>query len=307
MSPLALLGLMAQQAPPAAEFTVPARYRLIEGVASDGQTIWLGSVVDRTILEYRKRRFRALPMPKGQGAPLGIAWDAGRHWLWIAANCPEALKIPDCTGAGLVAIDRAGRLRASLKPPAGGAFVPGDVSVWRDRVFVSDSGNGAVYRCSDDCRALEVVIAPRQKGSAQGSAVYDGGRRLLVADYGRGLISVDLATLAETPVLLEDGGALRGVDGLVANGDGFVGVRNASVPGKAWRFRISPDNRVVALEAAAQGGAIVDPTQIARAGARLLIVGDSQWAAHLPDKQGKVSGVQAPTPIVAIPARAPLR
>lgn len=302
----ALLGLLAQDAPPAAEFNIPAEYRLIEGVASDGETVWLSSVVDRTILEYRKGRFLALPMPKGEGAPLGIAWDASRGRLWIAANCPEALKLRDCNGAGLVAIDRNGKLLASLRPVGGTAFTPGDVSVWRDQVFVSDSGNGAVYRCAGTCRALEVVIAPREKGSAQGTAVYDGGKHLLVADYGRGLISVDLASFAETTILLEDGSPLRGVDGLVADGDGFVGIRNPSVPGKAWRFRISAD-RVIDPKVAASGGAIVDPTQIARAGNRLLIVADSQWSAHLPGKDGKVTPSQKPTPIVAIPAGAPPR
>jgi len=123
---------------------------------------------------------------------------------------------------------------------------------------------------------------------------------LLVADYGLGLVSVDLTTGAETPVLLSDGNRLRGVDGLIADGDGFLAVRNAGTPGKVWRFRIA-DGRVADPQVAAQGGAIVDPTQIARAGTRVLIVGDSQWSAHLPDKDGKVSGEQRPTPIVAIP------
>jgi len=297
----ALIGLIAQDAPPAAEFDVPAQYRLIEGIASDGGTVWLSSILDRTIVEYRNGRFHALPMPKGEGAPLGIAWDAGRGWLWIAASCPKVLKLDNCRSR-LVAIDRKGRARASLRPAGTAPFTPGDVSVWRDRVFVSDGANGAVYSCRAQCEALTVMIAPREKGSAQGSVVYDGGKRLLVADYGRGLISVDLATLAETPIPLKDGSPLRGVDGMVADGDGFVGVRNPSVPGKALRFRISADNHVIGPEVAAEGGAIVDPTQIARVGDRVLIVGDSQWSAYSPDKDGKVSGVQKPTPIVAIPA-----
>lgn len=270
-----LLGLLAQT-PPAAELVVPAEYRLIEGVAADGDTIWLSSVLGRAIVEHRRGRFRALPMPPGMGAPLGIAYDASRRWLWIAANCPKDLQVPDCTGAALVAMDRAGRVRVTVRPGGDAAFTPGDVSVWRGQVFVSDSANGAVYRCSGRCRSLAPLIAPRVKGSAQGSAVYAGGRKLLVADYGLGLISVDLATRAETPVLLADGTALRGVDGLVADGDGFLAVRNFSVPGKLWRFGISPAQRVADSRVVAEGGAIIDPTQIARAGKRLLLVGDSQ-------------------------------
>lgn len=299
----ALIGLLAQEVPPETILAVPAEYRLIEGVASDGGTIWTSSVLGRAIVAHRKGAFRAFPLPDGAGAPLGIAWDAGRQWLWIAAFCPAELRIAGCSGAALLAMDRKGRVRARLRPAGDTAFSPGDVSVWRDRVFVSDTRNGAVYRCSAKCDALVPLIAPRGKGSAQGSAVYDEGRKLLVADYGLGLISVDLATGAETPVLLEDGSRLRGVDGLVADGDGFAAVRNPSTPGKVWRFRVWADNRVVAPQVVAQGGDIVDPTQIARVGNRLLIVGDSQWSAHLPDKDGRISGTQRPTPIVAIPAR----
>ena len=296
------LGLLAQT-PPATALTVPAEHRLIEGVAADGDTIWLSGVVDRRILAYRNGRFRAFAMPEGTGAPLGIAYDPMHRRLWIAANCPKGLRIERCSGAALVAMDRSGRVRVKLRPAGDAIFTPGDVSVWRGQVFVSDSANGAVYRCEGRCAHLTAVIAPRTKGSAQGSAAYAGGRKLLVADYGLGLISVDLATLAETPVLLEDGTRLRGVDGLAAEGDGFVAVRNASVPGKVWRFRISPENRVRDLRIAGEGVGIVDPTQIARAGTRFLVVGDSQWSAHLPDKDGRISGLQKPTPIVAIPAR----
>ncbi|WP_066794765.1 hypothetical protein [Sphingomonas soli] len=297
-----LLGLLAQM-PPQTVLTIPAGYRLIEGVASDGETIWVSSILDRVIVEHRNGKFRTMPMPDGAGAPLAISYDTRRGWIWIASHCPRPLKVAGCTGAWLVAMDRKGKVRRRLRPANDAVFTPGDVSVWRDQVFVSDSANGAVYRCKTTCQSLTPLIAPRQKGSAQGSAVYDEGRKLLVADYGLRLISVDLATGVETPVLMADGNRLRGVDGLVADGDGFVAVRNPNVPGKAWRFRISADNKVVDPGVAAEGGAIVDPTQIARAGKRLLIVGDAQWSAHLPDKDGKVSGVQKPTPIIAIPAR----
>jgi len=299
---MVLLGLLAQIAPQTVA-TIPAEHRLIEGIAAHGDTIWVSSILDRRIVELRGGKFRAMPLPNGAGAPFAISYDATRDWIWAATNCNPDLKIQDCTGAWLVAIDRKGKLRRRIQPANGAKFTPGDVSTWQGQVFVSDSTNGAVYRCTADCKTLTALIAPRGKGSAQGSAVYDQGRKLLVADYGLGIISVDLASGAETPVLLPDGNKLRGVDGLVADGDGsFLGVRNFSVPGKVLRFRIT-DGKIADPEIAAEGGDIVDPTQIVRAGKQILIVGDAQWSAHLPDKQGKVSGDQKPTPIVAIPAR----
>lgn len=295
-----LLLLAAGSADPAVVLTIPAEHRLIEGVATDGATIWTSSVVDRKILASRDGRLTVLALPDGVGAPLGIAWDAGRRRLWIAANCPELPELKGCTGAALLAIDASGAVKARLRPAGEGKFTPGDVSVWQDQVFVSDSGNGAVWRCRGDCTALEPVIAPRTgRASAQGSAVYDEGRRLLVADYALGLISVDLATGGETRILMEDGNPLRGVDGLVRTGDSFVAVRNPAVPGRVFGFRVAGD-RIADLRVVVEGGAIVDPTQIAVDGQRLLLVADSQWSAHLPRTDGSTPPPQKPTPIVAI-------
>ncbi len=306
----ALLAAQAVAAPPpdpvpaqpAAALTIPARYRLVEGIATDGDTLWFSSVIDRKVVAYRNGRYRDFVLPAGVGAPLGIAWDAGRKWLWIAANCPDGLIIAGCEGSALVALDAAGRVKVRLRPENGKRFLPGDLSVWRDRVVVSDSGNGAVYTCTGRCDTLTTVIAPRAKGSAQGSVILDKGRRLLLADYGLGILDVDLGTGKETPVLREDGRTLRGVDGLIVDGDTFLAVRNFDVPGMVVRFRIR-DGRIADLSVAAQGGAIHDPTQLTRAGDRILVVGDGQWAAYLPDKAGKRTGIQKPTPIAMFLAR----
>lgn len=303
----ALLLAQAAAAPPstpapAAVLQVPARYRLVEGIAADGDTIWFSSVIDRRVIALRRGKYTDYPIPDGLGAPLGIAWDRTRGWLWIAANCPDGLVIAGCRGAALIGMDRRGKVRATLRPADPERFTPGDVSVWQGRVFVSDSQNGGFYGCSGRCEKLAPIVAPRADGSAQGSAVYDDGNKVLLADYGLGILSIDLATGVETRVLREDGRPLQGVDGLVAADDGsFLAVRNAAVPGNIVRFRVR-DGKIVDLAIAAAGGAIHDPTQLTRAGGRVLIVGDAQWAAYLPDKDGKRSGVQVATPIVAIPA-----
>jgi hypothetical protein len=51
---LSLLAAAALQ--PQTVLTVDPRHRLIEGVASDGKTIWLSSLIDRQILACRKER-----------------------------------------------------------------------------------------------------------------------------------------------------------------------------------------------------------------------------------------------------------
>src|SRR3569623_1025483 len=109
----ALLAALAAPAQPAATtiLTVPASHRLIAGIASDGETIWLSSVVDREILAWRPHQaLRIRHMPPDTARPLGLAWDAKRRWLWVATDCPEIAAADACTGGGLIALDRAARL-----------------------------------------------------------------------------------------------------------------------------------------------------------------------------------------------------
>lgn len=297
----ALLAALAVPAQPAATtiLTVPASHHLIEGIASDGVTIWLSSVVDREILAWRPHHaLRARHMPPDTARPLGLAWDAKRRWLWIATDCPEIAASDACTGGGLIALDRGGRLVARLVPASGVAHF-GDVSVADGVVHVSDSSNGAVYRCRGACSALETVIPPGVGRSAQGSAPFGGAGDVLVADYSAGLALVDRSG-KRTLLPREDGRPLRGVDGVARSGDWFIGVQNSQVPGVVFAFRLPADRRhVTDLRVLGGETAFPEPTQIAMAGGKVYVVADAQWSAY--DKASAVRRTQHATPVLAIP------
>jgi hypothetical protein len=298
----ALLAAIAAPAQPAATtiLTVPASHRLIEGIASDGDTIWLSSVVDREILEWRPHHaLRVRHMPPDTARPLGLAYDAKRRWLWIATDCPEIAAVDVCSGGGLIALDRAGRLVARLVPPTGAAHF-GDVSVADGVVHVADSSNGAVYRCRGACTALETVIPPGIGRSAQGSAVFGGAGDVLVADYSAGLAMVDQAG-KRTLLPRQDGRPLRGVDGLARSGDWFVGVQNSQAPGVVFAFHLSADRQHV-TDLRGLGGDTVfpEPTQVAAMGGKLYVVADAQWSAY--DRGNAQRPAQHATPVIMMPA-----
>ncbi len=298
----ALLAALAAPAQPDATtvLTVPASHRLIEGIASDGDTIWLSSVVDREILEWRPHHaLRVRHMPPDTARPLGLAYDAKRRWLWIATDCPEIVAADVCTGGGLIALDRTGRLVARLAPVAGVAHF-GDVSVADGVVHVGDSSNGAVYRCRDTCTVLETVIPPGIGRSAQGSAVFGGAGEVLVADYSAGLAIVD-QTGKRALLPREDSRPLRGVDGLARSGEWFVGVQNSQTPGVVFAFHLSAD-RQHATDLRGLGGDTVfpEPTQVAVARGGVYVVADAQWSAY--DKGSAIRPAQHSTPIMMVPA-----
>ena len=276
-----ILGLAAAVAAATAEpqplYAIGPEHRLIEGVASDGRTLWVSSVIDRTILSCRKtcRPFARLSEPLH---PLGMSWDGSRQRLWIAADCPPLPQFPKCDSGALLALDRSGRIRARLVP-RGTGFHSGDVSVDRGNVFAGDALSGAVYWLKPKATVLTALVPPGIGKSAQGSALDPSGKSLIVADYSQGVASVDLATGRRTLLLRDNVKTLRGIDGLVRCGSRYLAVFNGAQPNELVSFTV--DGTAMKLDELYSGRALPAPTQLAIHGSRVVIAGDGDWEKAL--------------------------
>lgn len=292
---LAVFAAAALQ--PQTVVTVQPTHRLIEGVASDGKTVWLSSIIDRQLLACAKACKTLATLPQGYH-PFAIAWDGSRKRLWVAADCPPGVPfIKACERGALMAFDARGRLQTRISP-ALGAFHPGDVSASDGEVFVSDSQNGAVYRLTPNGRALTAVVAPGVGKSAQGSAFDKANNRLIVADYSQGITAIDLATGVRTVLPRDNGKPLRGMDGLVRCGNGFLGIYNGQAPGGLVAFSIA-DGKLI-LRDPIEGYATVDPTQVTTDGKRLLLVPNAGWELAMKGDAPRTEGA----PIHAFPLSA---
>ena len=80
-----LTMIVAVAAQPQTVLTVDPKHRLVEGVASDGTTIWVSSILDRQILACRTTCRTFATLPAGIH-PFAIAWDGDRKRLWVAAD-----------------------------------------------------------------------------------------------------------------------------------------------------------------------------------------------------------------------------
>ncbi len=288
---LTAVAALALAAAPATVLTVDPSHRLIEGVASDGKTIWLSSLINRQILQCRKRCTTIATLPEGLH-PFAIAWDRNRQRLWVAADCPPGVPfITACERGALIAFDRQGKVRTRISPFVG-QFHPGDVSASNGEVFVSDSQNGMVFRLVSNDRAIMAVVLPGIGKSAQGTALDAGGSQLVVADYSQGIGITGLATFKRQLLPRPDGKPLRGIDGLARCGSNYYGLYNGASPGRLISFTIEGAG-ITVTDPDIQ---LPDPTQIAFDGKRLLVVADSGW-------EQAMKGVPRATgaPIVAIP------
>lgn len=291
---LAMVAAAAAAQPPQTVLTIDPKHRLVEGVASDGTTIWVSSILDRQILACRAacRTLATLPAPLH---PFAIAWDAARKRLWVAADCPPGVsEIKPCDRGALLALSKTGKIMTRIAPPSG-SFHPGDVSASAGGVFVSDSQNGAVYRLTASGQALSALVPPGVGKSGQGTALDADGEQLLVADYSQGIAAVDLASGERTLLPRQDGKPLRGIDGLTRCGSSFYGIYNGTSPGTL--VSITRTGTGIAFAEPLGEVTLPDPTQVAYDGKRLLIIADSGWASVDKPDVARTSGA----PIVAVP------
>ena len=289
---LALVAAAALQ--PRTILTIDPKHRLVEGVASDGKTIWVSSILDRQVLACRKTCRTLTTLPAGLH-PFAIAWDQKRKQLWIAADCPPGVPaIKACERGALIGLDSRGRIRARIAPSIG-TFHPGDVSASGGRVFVSDSQNGLVFRLLPSGKALMAVNLPGDGKSAQGTALTPDGQALIAADYSLGVRQIDFATFKATVLPRQDGKPLRGIDGLVRCGSTYYGIYNGAAPGLLVAFTRTAQG--ITFSQPLGEATLPDPTQIAYDGKRLLIVADSGWATIDKPEVPRSAG----TPIVAVP------
>jgi hypothetical protein len=290
---LAAAAALASQAQPVTVVTIDPKHRLVEGVATDGATIYVSSVLDRQILACSKSCRTIATLPEGLH-PLGIAFDWGRKLLWIAADCPQIAGIAKCQSGALFAINRNGKLRGRFAP-AKQSFHPGDVFASQSGIFVSDSQNGLVWGLLPRRPDLRAVNRPGEGKSAQGTALTPSGLELIVADYARGIGRIDLMTGATTWLPRQDSKPSVGIDGLVRCRDNYLGVYNGgAAPARIWHFRMRPGG--VERTELVDGLTLTDPTQIAFDGKRLLAVTDSGWE-QLDKAAPRTSGAR----ILAIP------
>ena len=270
-----MFGLAAAAAQPVTVATIDPSHRIVEGVATDGSTIWVSSVIDRQIIACAKG-CRTIATLRPGLHPFALAWDWGRKVLWIAADCPAGVPgIVACRQGALVALSPAGKVRGMIAPKDV-VFHPGDVSVSRSGVFVSDSQNGLVWALLPGRGGLRAVNRPGDGKSAQGTALAPSGTALIVADYGRGIGSIDLKSTATTWLPRQDGKPLRGVDGLIRCGDTYLGVYNGQTPGAVLTIRMRPG--AIEYGELVEDLTLPDPTQIAFDGKRLLAIANSGWA-----------------------------
>lgn len=144
-----------------------------------------------------------------------VAFDIDQHRLVRRYDVPEATQLNDVT------------------------IAPGG------RVFVSDSGSGAVYELPVKTpAAARAIVAPGQLRGSNGIAVSPDAKRLYVA-HSTGLAVVDLASGNMQRVANDTHENIAAIDGLYAFQGQLIGVENVTNPGRVVVITLSADGMKV--------------------------------------------------------------
>jgi hypothetical protein len=241
---------------------------------------------------------------------LGLAIDERRGMLWASAEAMPQSKTYKSSDAGrsmLLRYDLAtGRLiRRYDLPRDSTGHEPGDIVVGvNGDLYASDGRAGQIWvvRASTDSLAL---LVGRGLVSPQGAAPTPDGKRLLVADYSRGIASIDARTGLVTWVPHPPTTAASGIDGLRLYRGALIAHQNGVTPNRVIRLTLDPAmTRVTGWTIVARDTLrIPSVTHGVIVGDTLFSIANSGWDAF--DEDGAVRpnfALSAPR-LVAVPLR----
>jgi hypothetical protein len=144
-----------------------------------------------------------------------------------------------------------------------------------------------------------MLVPPGIFISPQNPAVTPDGRRLLVADYVRGIGLVDLVTRQVTWMAHPREVAVNGIDGMYLAGSSLIAVQNGSEPNRVIRLRLDAAlTRVLrweALESNSPG--LGAPTHGTVVGRDFYFLANSGWDQLADDGSVKPGGRLTPVQV----------
>ncbi len=232
-----------------------------------------------------------------------LSLDAVRNRLWLSSVAGEVsppFRADDKGGSAVLRFNLSARTeerRYALHDGRAHAF--GDMALGaHGQLYVSDGIGGGVYSIGAAPDAtLATLVSPGALRSPQNPVPLPDGKRLLVADYSRGIAVINLEQphsvtwLRHGPEL-----AVYGIDGLYLTGQTLIAVQNGTVPERLLFMQLDRSlTRVLNWRVAlARIPGLGDPTHGVVRNDRFEFISNSGWDRV--DDQGRLNQNAPATP-----------
>ena len=286
---------------PTIAYTLPSGDLIAEGLAYDPVvgTMFVGSVRKRRILaigrDGSQKEFSR--EQNGLWGVFGMKVDPKARVLWVCTGAlpqMEGYRESDRFRVAVCKYDlekktllRKYELDDRTKPHLFGDLVlspEGDV-------FISDSRFPGIFLIPKQKDSLILFLQSPSFASLQGMEFSPDGKTLFVADYSRGIFTVDLQT--RQPLLLPPlpNATLLSIDGLYRHGNDLIAIQNDIQPRRVVRLVMDGDfKKILRLETInANHPEFFDPTLGVVVGDELFYHANGQWDVF-DDKGMRVEG-----------------
>jgi sugar lactone lactonase YvrE len=282
--------------------------RVPEGVARDPGTgtLFVSLVRDGAVLMAEPDRPpRKLPL-ENVWSVTGLQYDPVTQTLWFATAATPMFKrmTEDAVGrSALVAWDvkRSRVISRWDLDNTDAAHWLGDLILSPDgTVYATDSRTPAIYRVTKDRDTIEKWMTSDAFVSLQGLAVTPDGRRLYVADYARGIWSIDTRSGDAALLPSPSDATVLGIDGLYMHDGDLVAIQNGTRPHRVIRVHLDEDgNRIERVETLeANRPEFDEPTLGTIQDGSLWFVATSGWGSFTDD--GRLREGAAESPVVVM-------
>jgi len=156
----------------------------------------------------------------------------------------------------------------------------GDVTIASDgTAFTTDSQGGGLYRISPDAEEIEEWVPSGTFPSPQGLVLSQDDALLFVADYARGIATVDTGTGEVSFLAAPINTSILGIDGLYRHGQSLIAIQNGILPHRVIRIGLSDSGRALtSVETLlANHPQFAEPTLGVVDDDALIFVANSQW------------------------------
>jgi hypothetical protein len=280
-------------------FTVHEKGFIPEGLAYDPaeKIFYLGSVYRRKIVSVSESgAVKDFSSPAdGLWSVMGMRVDSARRVLWVCtASHQQMMDFKESEGGmtGIFKYDLKSKklirkylLPAQLKPHWLGDLVLNS----KGDVFASDSITPGIYKLNRESDNLELFLANDAFVNPQGLVFSADEKRLFMADYLKGIFSIDLKSKAVSILTPPPNTTMLGFDGLYYHKGRLIGVQNGVRPARLVEMSLQAAGAgIAAFKVLEANNPVFDePTLAVLLGDTLFYIANSQWAAI--DEQGKLA------------------
>ena len=281
-------------------FTVHEKGFIPEGLAYDPEekTFYLGSVYKRKIVSVSEGGgdVKDFSSPAdGLWSVMGMRVDPARRVLWVCTASHQQMmdfKEAENGVTGIFKYDLRSKklIKKYLLPAQPKPHWLGDLVLnSKGDVFASDSITPGIYQLNRESDRLELFLTNDAFVNPQGLAFSADEQRLFMADYLKGIFSIEIKSKAVSVLAPAPKTTMLGFDGLYYHKGRLIGVQNGVPPARLVEMSLQADGAgIEAFKILEANNPVFDePTLAVVSGDTVFYIANSQWAAI--DAKGKLA------------------